>query len=43
MPAQLIFFAATIVLTGLLAVAMHYSIKKHNARMASMKKKRLRK
>lgn len=43
MSTQLIFFAAMIILTGVLALAMNYSIKNYNARKASMKKKRLRK
>ena len=43
MSTQVILFLSLIVLTGLLAFAMHLSVKKHNERMAAMKKKRLRK
>ncbi|HOA55664.1 MAG: hypothetical protein WBL32_10920 [Acetivibrionales bacterium] len=43
MTTQIVFLLVMIALIGVGIVAMNISIKKHNARMAATKKKRLRK
>ncbi len=40
MPLQYIFVLGTIVVFGAFALAMSFSIKKHNKKMAGMKKKK---
>jgi uncharacterized membrane protein len=42
MPFQAYYFIAIIVIFGLIALAMSYSIKKHNAKMANLKSKKPR-